>query len=314
MKGGRALILVALALVAVLVVAAQLARAAAPKTQDRDPVFSDDGKELAFVRWTGTTGRVMIVRADGTDLHAVTKPQPLPYGITWSPDEKSLAYTTGGDIWRVDLDTGALANLTSSVDAQETHPQWSPDGSRIAFASVEGCVRCTKIYVMAPDGSSRTPVADQGRWPAWSPDGSRIAVGGSPMRVVDLDADSSTTLSAGSFPAWSPNGRYVAYDGAGGLRLYDTASQRDRLLTKKLAAMPAWSPDGSRLAAATTTGGLGILRAGGGLKLVARADLTNDRPSWSKAAGLLAFVERGRCGIDVVRADGTHRRRLTRAC
>jgi len=315
-NGGRALPLAAAGLVGVLVAAGQLARAGTVKSQDRDPAFSVDGKELAFVRWTGATGRVMLMRADGTGLHAVTKPQPQPYGLTWSPEERSLAYSSGGDIWRADLDTGALVNLTATPDAQESEAAWSPDGSRLAFMSLEGCVRCSKVYVVAPDGTARTMISDQGRRPAWSPDGSRIALAGSPMRIVDLDAGSSVTYVNGSYPAWSPNGHLVAYDGQPGLRVLDTAGKSDRLVTKKLSAVPTWSPDGRRIAAATTTNeSLGIVYANGrGLRVVGGADLTNDAPSWSKDTGLLAFVERGRCGIDVVRADGTHRRRLTHAC
>jgi Tol biopolymer transport system component len=314
-SGGRTLLLVAAGLVGVLVAAGQLARAGSAKTQDRDPAFSVDGKELAFVRWTGATGRVMLMRADGTGLHAVTKPQPQPYGLTWSPDERALAYSSGGDIWRADLDTGALTNLTATTDAQESEAAWSPDGSRLAFVSLEGCFRCTKVYVVMPDGTGRTPISDPGRRPAWSPDGSRIALAGSPIRIVDLDAGSSVTYVNGSFPAWSPNGRLVAYDGRSGLRVLDTAGKGDRLVSTKLGAAPAWSPDGRRIAATTADGSLGIVYANGrGLRVVGKADLKDDAPSWSRDTGLIAFVERGRCGIDVVRADGTHRRRLTRAC
>jgi Tol biopolymer transport system component len=278
-------------------------------------VFSADGKELAFVRWTGALGRVMLMRPDGTGLHAVTKPQPQPDGLTWSPDETALVYSSAGDLWRVDLDTGAVQDLTATPDAQESEAAWSPDGSRIAFLSLEGCSHCTRVYVIAPDGTGRIEVADQGRRPAWSPDGSRIALAGSPMRIVDLDAGSTVTFVGGSFPAWSPNGRLVAFDGLPGLRVLDTVGKTDRLVTKKLGALPTWSPDGRRIAAAATTTELGIVYANGrGLRIVPRADLTSDGPSWSKATGLLAFVERGRCGIDVVRADGTHRRRLTHAC
>ena len=248
----------------------------------------------------------MLMREDGTGLHPVTKAQPQPYGLTWSPDERSLVYSSGGDLWRVDLDTGATQDLTPTADAQESEAAWSPDGSRIAFLSLEGCVRCTRVYLVAPDGTARVAIGDQGRRPAWSPDGSRIALAGSPMRIVDLDAGSSVTFVGGSFPSWSPNGRLVAFEGQSGLRVLDTLSKTDRLVTKKLGAVPTWSPDGRRIAAASPTNGeLGIVYANGrGLRLVPRADLANDAPSWSKATEVVAFVERGRCAPTAHTAGG----------
>jgi Tol biopolymer transport system component len=55
-------------------------------------------------------------------------------------------------------------------------PDWSPDGTRIAFVSIRDGDR--EIYVMAPNGSNLVQLTnnDNGEAdPTWSPDGSRIA-------------------------------------------------------------------------------------------------------------------------------------------
>jgi Tol biopolymer transport system component len=42
--------------------------------------------------------------------------------------------TTGGDVWLLDVVRGVLSRSTSNP-AQDIFPTWSPDGSRILFAS-----------------------------------------------------------------------------------------------------------------------------------------------------------------------------------
>ncbi|MDE6277414.1 MAG: peptidase S41 [Muribaculaceae bacterium] len=51
-----------------------------------------------------------------------------------SPDGKSIAFTYKGDIYRVARDGGEAVRLTSR-DSYEQLPIWSPDGTKIAFAS-----------------------------------------------------------------------------------------------------------------------------------------------------------------------------------
>jgi Tol biopolymer transport system component len=64
------------------------------------------------------------------------------------------------------------------------HPQWSPDGTKIAFA-------CNgTIYSVSPDGASLTPLVDGGVYLRWSPDGQRIAFIGTKV----LDASLGKTL------------------------------------------------------------------------------------------------------------------------
>lgn len=51
-----------------------------------------------------------------------------------SPDGEQIAFSYGGQIWRVSSDGGEAVPLTSSF-FYSTHPVWSPDSSQIAFSS-----------------------------------------------------------------------------------------------------------------------------------------------------------------------------------
>lgn len=114
---------------------------------------------------------------------------------------------------------------------------------------------------------------------------------------------------------WGPSG-LVAYARGASLRVTDPTQGADRLIMSSpghLVAYPSWSRDGKMIAFALS-GGLAVAKLDGTWWRIPGGDLRGEAASWSSAR-TLAFVERGRCGIDVVdplhRAD---RRRLTRTC
>ena len=66
-----------------------------------------------------------------------------------SPDGSTIAFTYKGDIYTVPSTGGKATQLTTN-SAHDTHPVWSPDGKRIAFASTrEGSM---DLYIMNKDG------------------------------------------------------------------------------------------------------------------------------------------------------------------
>lgn len=307
---------------ALLALAGSAAAAPKPQQHDRDPVFSPGGKAIAFVRWDGTgTGRVMVMRRDGRNLHAVTPPQPQPAGLTWSPDGRSLAYTSGRDIWRVDLATGSpvdLTNHTAAEGVESWQPSWSPDGKSIAYDTFEICFRCTTLHIISADGSHDRDLglkSGQARRPQWSPDGTRIALSLSPYLVVDTDGNPIVQSSGSSYTSWAPDGKSVVFIGWGGVSVYDLANGTHRVVSTALKAYPVFSRDGTVIGGTGFRGALTLLRAATGARIatVKAADTLNDAPTFG-ADGRVAFVHAGLCGIDVARENGTLVHRLTRVC
>lgn len=93
-----------------------------------------------------------------TDVYDILKDEPYecptkPHGgieqLAWSPDGSKIAYScrkktgmaysvsTNTDIYLYDLASKQTENLTEGMMGYDTNPQFSPDGSQIAFLSME---------------------------------------------------------------------------------------------------------------------------------------------------------------------------------
>ena len=287
----------------------------AQQTRDFGPVFSPDGSTIAFVRVSSTGDSLMLVGSDGRHLRTLVANAGARY-LTWSPDNASLAYAAGRNIWRVDVATGQTEELThdgGSGIVENWQPAWSPDGKQIAYDRFERCFRCTGVWLMNADGSGQHELRLDGRRPAWSPDGTKLALSLAGALVIDPSGEVELP-GGGAYTAWSPRGTYIVDDDRG-LRIYNLVTGTSRVLTRAIVAKPAWSLDGKVIAGEGDGLHVTIVRAKDG-KLVKRLPASNTGgggPSWSPA-GLVAFAHTSSCGIDVAREDGTHQRRLTHVC
>ncbi|MBI5835990.1 MAG: PD40 domain-containing protein [Candidatus Eisenbacteria bacterium] len=70
-----------------------------------------------------------------------------------SPDGRTIAFSYHGNLWKVPAAGGVAVPLTLS-EAHNTRPVWSPDGSRIAFASDRN--GNFDVYAMPADGGEAT--------------------------------------------------------------------------------------------------------------------------------------------------------------
>lgn len=190
--------------------------------------WSSDGSKLYFEHG----GDVYTSDPDFTDLEPILI---LSNGdavtgaldVAPSPDGSQLAVTKvdghPADIWVVTLSTGEAVDVTDPT-AIDTDPEWSPDGTRIAFAS-DPDGGGSLIFTMDPDGSNlvrlSNSVSGDSR-PSWSPDGQTIAVqangldGG--IDLLRVDGSDRTSLMPGEIldwdPTWSPDGTKILFTNA----------------------------------------------------------------------------------------------------
>ena len=106
-----------------------------------------------------------------------------------SPDGNTLVYVatsanpaedkSQSDLWRVHQDGTHRMRLTDTPKHDDSRPQWSPDGTSIAFLSDRGGEDAkTQVWLMpATGGKARrlTNFAEDIEDFVWSPDGKRLA-------------------------------------------------------------------------------------------------------------------------------------------
>jgi Tol biopolymer transport system component len=175
-----------------------------------------------------------------------------------------VAFDRESDIFTMNADGSGQTNLTGTT-AVDFDPAWSPDGTRIAFASNQDPAS-NEIYVVNSEGTGQarlTVNAFDDRNPAWSPDGTKIAFttmrdGNGEIYVMNADGSGQTNLtnnpSNDSQPAWSPGGTKIAFTSARGgtdqvyVMNADGSSQVNLSNSGIPDSEPNWSPDGSMIA------------------------------------------------------------------
>lgn len=147
----------------------------------------------------------------GFVLMSVSSAQSLDSMIAFSSDRDSPG---NQDIFVMMADGSQPRNLTNNPTSWDYIPDWSLDGSKIAFTSEpDGNF---EIYVMDADGKNpvrltRNPASDG--TPGWSPDGAKIAFysgrdGNWEIYVMDADGGNPINLTKNPaddiVAAWSP--------------------------------------------------------------------------------------------------------------
>ncbi len=245
----------------------------------------------------------------------------------------------GSDVRRV--------TVTEPFDGEQRGswvPAWSPDGSRIAFASNRDDGGSANLYVVDADGSHLERLTDHEAFdytPDWSPEGSRIAFmsnrDGSP-EVYVMNADGTgvrrlTYLERGSgglcCPDWSPDGARVVFQAKPGAdvrasryHLYTVRADGSDLVDLGPGALPRWSPDGEWVAFLGVSAQAWVMRPDRSeARAVTAVDGRAMYPVWSPAGERLAFsfLPAGLEGEELfqaaevytVKLDGTDLTRLT---
>jgi Tol biopolymer transport system component len=147
--------------------------------EDHRPVWSPDGKRLAFARTNYAVNpqitAIFTVSIAGTDLRQVTPWKLDANEPDWSPDGTLIAFSAPAaslqpgreqNIFTIHPDGTGLKQLTAHLEAaadgsQGTFdPSWSPDGSQLVFTHIPSFGGLADLYVINADGSGLHVLAE----------------------------------------------------------------------------------------------------------------------------------------------------------
>ncbi|MHC4345541.1 MAG: M56 family metallopeptidase, partial [Planctomycetota bacterium] len=210
-----------------------------PNIKHCNPACSPDGRKIAYIGPMGEYSTVWLMDVNGDNKRPIANVRCWRRPV-WSPDSKRLVFTErNNDIWVVNADGSGLRQLTSGRGAR-SQPQWSPDGTQIAFVDVD------EIWLMNADGSNQRvltkivskpgygPIGDWDDFYDWSPDGKQIVCAYRPIPpegkhvthdggihpyqiwIVNVDGSDKHCLTpeevSCGHPIWTPDSRHILFE------------------------------------------------------------------------------------------------------
>jgi Tol biopolymer transport system component/DNA-binding winged helix-turn-helix (wHTH) protein len=203
------------------------------RSRSTQPVFSPDGRQLAYLRSRTGVGRIHLVSIDGTEDRTLPPSFGLTTGYDWTADGSALIIAhmvdDYGVLQRLDLETGELTTIPAH-SSNAMHPSLNDKGDRLVFA----------------DGPFEISI--------WTLSGSEVMgeqLAKAPVNSTCLDGE----------PRFSPDGRSLAFvsnrSGSSEIWLCETLDAKPRRLTDlgdPYITRLHWAPDNRRLVASLHDG------------------------------------------------------------
>ena len=277
----------------------------ADPANDRRPVFSPDGRVLAFISSRTGGGDIYLLTLASGDLRRLTWDDGLEQLDGWSRDGRWVYFSSTSrdiagmnDIFRVSTDGGTPFPVTEERYVNEFSAASSPDGSRLAFVARgissnqwwrkgSSHIDQSELWLMSLDGApAYTRIAARGArhgWPMWSGDGRSVIYvsdrGGAEnvwMRPASADGPERqiTSFRDGRvlWPTATGDGRTIAFERDFGLWTLDITTGAARAVPVTRRGAPT-GPAPERVRQTTDFSGLALSPDGRKVTFIARGDV-----------------------------------------
>jgi Tol biopolymer transport system component/DNA-binding winged helix-turn-helix (wHTH) protein len=250
-----------------------------PGSGDGTPVFSPDGKRLAFSR-TFTFGVSEVHVLDLSNGQTVTgAPRQISFrkqwtsGLAWTRNGREIVFASGSGLsggavalWRVSASGSGEPHLLALAGEHGRWPAISRHGDRLAFVrNYSNDENIWRLNLSGQNGKAGNAVkliasTRNDYVPQYSPDGKRIVfisqrTGGDEVWVCNSDGSGLvqlTSLGAAitGCPRWSPDGARIVFDsnavGTFDVYVIDASGSQPKRVTDHPAddAVASWSKDG----------------------------------------------------------------------
>ena len=223
--------------------------------------FTSDGK-LVFVG----NDTIFIADGDGTNMQVLFNYTNVRR-VTVNPDQTRVVIDNGDDIFAANIDGSNLTPIADDPDIFEFASSFSPDGTEIAYITIDDLNLIYGIWIMNADGTEKRNILVDNlsvlRHPRWSPDGMKISFfmisEGTPIIwVMDSNGSNKGNLTSPADFArqadWSSDGKTLVYSSrkSGDFDIWSMNSEgRGKVQITSIVgdeAKPVLSPDGQTLA------------------------------------------------------------------
>jgi Tol biopolymer transport system component len=245
---------------------------------DGGPVFSPDGRYVAFIRRIELSRPALYVMQLPRGKPELLTDYNYPLQPCWTPDSSEIVFTTHPDtgeiaLWRISVSGGEPRRVPVRGE-RVSSPTVSRN--RLAYVSESGNVdiwrlELTKNRDIQPSSEPLLSWSSNDSNPSISPDGSRIAFGSDSSGSAEIwicNGDGSkpiklTDMKTGSTgsPSWSPDGKNVSFDStkSGNFDIYVVSAEGGPV--RRITAdptdevIPRWSRDGRWIYFGSNRGG-----------------------------------------------------------